>query len=101
MSYSIRAIDCVVNPITPEIMQLRPAWTKGFWLDKIGRDGGIAAGLSHERMLDLMDRAGIERAFLIATKTGRLGIPGSWHLPYEIVGRPITLDAVACDFPEL
>lgn len=89
MSDTIRAIDCVVNPITPEIMRLRPAWTKGFWQDKIGRDAGIAAGLSHVQMLDLMDRAGIERAFLVATKTGQLGIPGSWHLPYEIVAAAV------------
>jgi hypothetical protein len=40
-------------------------------------------------MLELMDQAGIERAFLIATKTGRLGLPGSWHLPYEIVARAV------------
>lgn len=89
MSYSIRAIDCVVNPITAEIMRLRPAWTKGFWLDKIGRDAGIAEGLSHARMLDLMDRAGVERALLVATKTGQLGISGSWHLPYEIVAEAV------------
>ena len=83
--YSIAAIDCVVNPITPEIMRLRPAWSTGFWTGKIGREQDLAAGLSLERMLAMMDSAGIERAFLVATKTGRLGLPGSWHLPYEIV----------------
>ena len=40
-------------------------------------------------MLTMMDDAGIERALLIATKTGRLGLPGSWHLPYEIVAAAI------------
>jgi hypothetical protein len=85
----IRAIDCVVNPITPEIMRLRPAWSKGFWQDKIGRDQSIAAGLSHVQMLELMDRAGIERALLVATKTGQLGMPGSWHLPYEMVAAAV------------
>lgn len=89
MSDHIRAIDCVVNPITPEIMRLRPAWSKGFWLDTIGRDASIAEGLSYAQMLDLMDRAGIERALLVATKTGQLGIPGSWHLPYEIVASAV------------
>jgi hypothetical protein len=83
--YSIAAIDCVVNPITPEIMRLRPAWSTEFWTGKIGRERDLAAGLSLERMLAMMDGAGIERAFLVATKTGRLGLPGSWHLPYEIV----------------
>ncbi len=40
-------------------------------------------------MLALMDSAGIERSLLVATKTGQLGLPGSWHLPYEIVARAV------------
>jgi predicted TIM-barrel fold metal-dependent hydrolase len=82
---SIQAIDCVVNPITPEIMRLRPAWSAAFWQGKIGRDASVAQGLGYEAMLELMDRAEIERALLIATRTGQRGTPGSWHLPYEIV----------------
>ena len=89
MTYSIRAIDCVVNPITPEIMAMRPAWSKAFWQEKIGRDASVAQGLTHHQMLELMDRAGIERALLIATKTGQLGIPGSWHLPYKVVAEAV------------
>ena len=85
MKYDVAAIDCVVNPITPEIMRLRPKWSTEFWTRKMGRGSDIAAGVPHERMLAMMDAAGIERALLIATKTGRLGLPGSWHLPYEIV----------------
>ena len=85
MKYAIRAIDCVVNPITPEIMRLRPKWSTEFWTRKMGRGSELAAGVTYERMLAMMDEAGIERALLIATKTGRLGLPGSWHLPYEIV----------------
>ena len=85
MPYAIKAIDCVVNPITPEIMRLRPAWSRAFWEGKFGRDESVADGVSHEQMLALMDAAGIERAMLVATKTGQLGIPGSWHLPYSIV----------------
>jgi hypothetical protein len=89
MKYDIGAIDCVVNPITPEIMKLRPKWSQDFWTKKIGRDSSLFQGVTHENMLALMDDAGIERAFLIATKTGRLGLPGSWHLPYEIVARAV------------
>ena len=85
----IQAIDCVVNPITPEIMQLRPAWSKAFWHGKIGRDASISEGLDLPAMLALMDSAGIERSVLVATKTGQLGLPGSWHLPYEIVARAV------------
>jgi predicted TIM-barrel fold metal-dependent hydrolase len=89
MKYAVRAIDCVVNPITPEIMRLRPKWSTDFWTQKIGRGADLAAGVTHERMLAMMDEAGIERALLIATKTGRLGLPGSWHLPYEIVAEAV------------
>ena len=89
MTHRIRAIDCVVNPITPEIMRLRPAWSKTFWQNKIGRDASVGEGLTHGQMLALMDSAGIERALLIATKTGQLGLPGSWHLPYAIVAEAV------------
>lgn len=89
MSYSIKAIDCVVNPITPEVIGMRPKWFADFYANKIGRDSAISKGMPHERMLELMDAAGIERAFLIATKTGRLGLPGSWHMPYEIVAKAV------------
>jgi len=85
MTYDVQAIDCVVNPITPAVMALRPEWSKSFWTRKIGRESAIGSGVTDEEMLRLMDAAGIERAFLIATKCGRLGLPGSWHLPYELV----------------
>ncbi len=89
MTYTIKAIDCVVNPITPEVMRLRPAWSKAFWHGKIGRDASVGEGLSHKQMLELMDKAGIERSMLIATKTGQMGIPGSWHLPYSLVAEAV------------
>jgi predicted TIM-barrel fold metal-dependent hydrolase len=89
MKHALRAIDCVVNPITPEIMRLRPKWSTEFWTRKIGRGSELAAGVTYERMLAMMDDAGTERALLVATKTGRLGLPGSWHLPYEIVAEAV------------
>ena len=85
MARTIKAIDCVVNPITPEVMKLRPEWSKTFWTQKIGREASVTEGVTHEQMLDIMDRCGIERSLLIACKTGQMGIPGSWHLPYEMV----------------
>jgi uncharacterized protein len=85
MDLSIKAIDCVVNPITPEIMATRPAWSKTFWTQKIGRKPEDLVGLTHDKMLAAMDAAGIEKSFLLAVKIGRQGLPGSWHLPYEVV----------------
>ena len=85
MDLSIKAIDCVVNPITPEIMATRPAWSKTFWTQKIGRKPEDLMGLTHDKMLAAMDAAGIGKSFLLAVKIGRQGLPGSWHLPYEVV----------------
>jgi len=90
MTHSIKAIDIVVNPMTPDIIRMRPSWTKSFFHGKIGRDESVVEGISHEQMLGMMDRAGIERSFLVATRVGQLGIPGSWHLPYEKVAEAVT-----------
>jgi predicted TIM-barrel fold metal-dependent hydrolase len=68
---------------------MRPAWSKAFWHGKIGRDASVGEGITHLQMLEMMDRAGIERSLLIATKTGQLGIPGSWHLPYKLVAEAV------------
>jgi hypothetical protein len=75
----------VVIPQTPEILKLRPSWGTDFQREKFGRDDSVLDGWSYTEMLLMMDEAGTERAFLVANKTGQLGLPGSWHLPYEIV----------------
>ncbi|MFT8244839.1 amidohydrolase family protein [Roseomonas sp. BN140053] len=87
--HEVLAIDTVVNPITPEILAMRPAWGAEFHQRKFGRDDSVRSGHSYAEMIALMDAAGVERAFLVATKTGQLGIPGSWHLPYEVVARAV------------
>ena len=53
-----------------------------------------SAGISLEQMLEDMDRAGIGQAFLVAAKAGRVGLPGCYHMPPEVVA-----DAVA-QYPE-
>jgi uncharacterized protein len=45
------------------------------------------SAVSLEQMLERMAEAGIERGFLVAARTGRLGLPGSYHMPYEVVAR--------------
>jgi hypothetical protein len=45
------------------------------------------SAISLEQMLERMAEAGIERGFLVAARTGRLGLPGSYHMPYEVVAR--------------
>jgi predicted TIM-barrel fold metal-dependent hydrolase len=83
------AIDAVANIWTPEALAHRPDWTDEFFVGKV-KSSHDSRGISLEAMLAQMDSAGIQRAFLVAAKTGRVGLPGSYHMPPEVVA-----DAVA------
>ncbi len=87
--YDISAIDTVVNPQTPEILKVRPPWGVQFQKDKFGRDDSVFEGYTYENMIEMMEAAGISHGFLVANKTGQLGLPGSWHLPYEVVAEAV------------
>lgn len=86
----IKAIDAVVNLWTADALAHRPDWAEGFFVGKMKADASLLRGLPLARMLDRMDEAGTERALLIAAKAGRLGLPGCYHLPPDLVS-----DAVA------
>jgi len=79
------AIDIVINLHTPEVLPLKPKWRKDFIGGKIGADAEILNGLSIEKYLERMDRAGIQMAFIAASRSGTKGHPSNWQLPYEIV----------------
>ena len=79
----------MVNPQTPEILEVRPPWGVQFQQEKFGRDDSVFEGYSYENMIEMMDAAGIGHGFLVANKTGQLGLPGSWHLPYEVVAEAV------------
>ena len=79
------AIDAVVNIWTPEALAHRPDWRDDFFVGKMGVDQQTSDGTPLEEMLERMDRAGIERAFLIATRAGPVGHPSCYRIPYEIV----------------
>jgi predicted TIM-barrel fold metal-dependent hydrolase len=81
---SLRAIDAVVNIWTLEALAGRPD-RSGFYTSKMRVTPEIYAGMSLEEMIARMDAAGIERAFLIAAKVGRLGIPACYHVDYRLV----------------
>jgi len=81
-----RAIDTVVNIWTPEALSHRPGWTDEFFVGKV-KGKHDSGGISLEQMLAEMDEAGIESAFLVAARTGRPGLPGCYHMPYEVVAR--------------
>ena len=80
----IAAIDAVVNLWTPESVALRPN-RDAFFGGKMHVKDNTLRGITLEAMLERMDRANIERAFLIATKVGPLGHPACYHLPYKMV----------------
>ena len=87
--YEVAAIDAVVNMWTPESVAMRPE-RDAFFGGKMRVNQETLRGITLEQMLARMDAAGIERAFLIATKVGRLGHPACYHMPYRMVA-----DAVA------
>ena len=87
--YDIQAIDIVCNIFTEEVEQYRPKNRKAFYQGKMKVDDDTMRGVSLTEMLVRMDSAGIEVAFLIASKNGPLGHPSCYHLPYELVERAV------------
>lgn len=81
---AVKAIDTVVNIWTPEALAGRPDRT-GFYTEKMRVNAQTFAGVTHKEMLERMDRAGIEKSFLIAAKVGQLGHPACYHVPYKLV----------------
>jgi predicted TIM-barrel fold metal-dependent hydrolase len=79
------AIDIVINLHTPEVLPLKPQWRREFFEGKIGADEEILNGLPIEKYLERMDAAGIQLAFITASKSGSKGHPSNWQLPYETV----------------
>ena len=79
-----KVIDAVVNIWTREALSHRPGWTDGFFLDKM-KGKHDSGGISLESMLEQMDEAGVDIGFLVAAKSGRPGLPGSYHMPPEVV----------------
>lgn len=86
MSSTVKAIDAVVNVWTAEALSHRPDWKDGFFAGKVKSKSPMSP-IPIEQMLERMEAAGIERAFLVAARSGRLGLPGSYHMPYEVVAR--------------
>lgn len=79
-----KAIDAVVNIWTTEALSHRPGWTDEFFLDKV-KGKHDSGGIELETMLQQMDEANIEKSFLVAAKSGRPGLPGSYHMPPQVV----------------
>ncbi|MDP6708492.1 MAG: amidohydrolase family protein [Alphaproteobacteria bacterium] len=87
--HDVLAIDGVVNIYNAEALAFRPEWRDQFFGDKMRVDAATRKGVELDEMLRRMDTAGIERAFLIAAKCGRLGHPSCYHMPLEVVDRAL------------
>ena len=93
-THDYQTIDAVVNIWTDEALAARPKWGTDFFSGKMNADKGmISQGMSLEQMIEKLDEANIERAFLIAARSGRPGLPGCYHMPYEIVARAVAISA--------
>ncbi len=78
-------IDTVVNIWTPEALKHRPDWRTDFFVGKLGVDKNTSDGVPLDQLLEKMDEARIEKAFLIATRAGPIGHPSCYRIPYELV----------------
>lgn len=84
----IPAIDAVCAIRPPDVARENRMW-RGFLVDKIHASEEVWEGLPVERLLEKMDAARIERAFLVAAKAGPWYATTSSHTPYEAVARVI------------
>ncbi|MEO0615910.1 MAG: amidohydrolase family protein [Pseudomonadota bacterium] len=85
----IRAIDAVANIWTEEALSVRPDWGDEFFVGKMKAQNALMPGLTLDDMIARMDAGGIGHGFLIAAKSGRVGLPGCYHMPPEIVARAV------------
>lgn len=76
-------IDIVCNLFTPAELEQGRVATDDNFREKTRVNEEYRGGVSIEDYLAKMDRAGIERSFLIAVRSGDIRIKGSAHIPYE------------------
>lgn len=80
------AIDIVVNPRTPEDVRDNLNPTDEHFSKKTRQDLGVRnSGVPIDDYVRMMDRSGIERSLLIASRCGDIRVKDSIHYPYERV----------------
>ena len=84
----VAAIDIVVNLWTAEANAIRPK-RDAFFGQKMRVPDDTLGDVSLDELLSRMDAAGTERAFLVATRVGRLGHPACYHIPYDLVAEAV------------
>lgn len=79
------AIDIVCNLFTPDEVARGQTGLDDAFKAQVRMPEEIRGGVSIERYLEKMDRAGIERSLLIAVRAGDINVRGSFEIPYERV----------------
>ena len=79
------AIDIVMNMYTPEVIAEGRVPTDENFRDQVRVEQAHRQGLTPEEYIEKMDRAGIERSFLIAMRCGDRRMSTSTEIPYEKV----------------
>ena len=79
------AIDIVCNIFTPEIVADGSLGFDAAFMEQVRMPAELRAGISMEGYIEKMDRAGIERSFLIAMRAGDPRMQGSTHIPPETI----------------
>jgi predicted TIM-barrel fold metal-dependent hydrolase len=80
-------IDIVCNVYDPESVRKGQTGIDEQFKRQIRMPPQLWSGITTSNYLRKMDRAGIERALLIAVRAGDLNVRGSFELPYERVAR--------------
>jgi uncharacterized protein len=83
--YGYGAIDTVVHVFTPESFERGEITTDNEFRVKTRLNPDDRKGVRIEDYLKKMDRAGIERSFLIANRNGDMRVRYSTETPYEVV----------------
>lgn len=78
-------IDIVVNLFTEQEVEREQTGIDADFMAQIRMPEDMRAGVSIDRYLQKMDRAGIDRSLLIAVRAGDLKVRGSFEIPYERV----------------
>ena len=79
------AIDIVCNLFTPQEVANGQTGLDEDFKAQVRMPEDIRGGVTIERYLQMMDRAGIERSLLIAVRAGDINVRGSFEIPYERV----------------
>lgn len=79
------AIDIVCNLFTPDEVANGQTGLDEDFKKQVRMPEDVRGGVTLERYLQKMDRAGIERSLLIAVRAGDINVRGSFEIPYERV----------------